>query len=127
MSENEAREDVHERIEELREKIRYHDHRYYALDQPEITDKEYDELFRELIALENENPELISPDSPTQRVGFPAIGKFASFFHEEKLLSLDNAMTEHEVFEFDRRVRKKLGNIASVEYVAEPKMDGLAV
>ncbi|MHC1729849.1 MAG: NAD-dependent DNA ligase LigA [Syntrophobacteraceae bacterium] len=121
------REGIRERIDELRRSISYHNYRYYALDQPEITDAEYDRLFRELITLEDENPELITADSPTQRVGFAPIEKFLPFRHEVPLLSLQNAMTTEEVLDFDRRVRKLLDYSEDVEYVAEPKMDGLAV
>jgi DNA ligase (NAD+) len=122
-----ATEDTHARIEELRQQIAHHNYRYYALDEPEISDAEYDRIFKELIALENENPELITPDSPTQRVGFAPIEKFLPFPHEVPLLSLENAMTEEEVIEFDRRVRRFLNYDGKIEYVAEPKMDGLAV
>lgn len=119
--------EIHARIEELRRLIDYHNYRYYALDQPEISDAEYDRLFRELVALETENPEFLTPDSPTQRVGFAPIEKFQPFPHEVPLLSLENAMTPEEVLEFDRRVRKLLDVAGDIEYVAEPKMDGLAV
>ncbi|MFZ2446566.1 MAG: NAD-dependent DNA ligase LigA [Syntrophobacteraceae bacterium] len=119
--------DIPARIDELRRQIAYHNHRYYALDQPEVSDAEYDRLFAELVALENENPELITPDSPTQRVGFAPIEKFLPFPHEIPLLSLENAMTESDVLEFEGRVRKLLDYDGDIEYVAELKMDGLAV
>lgn len=121
------KEDIRDKIEELRRTISYHNYRYYALDEPEISDAEYDRVFRELIALEDDNPELITPDSPTQRVGFAPIEKFLPFRHEVPLLSLQNAMNPEEVLDFDRRVRKLLSLGEDVEYVAEPKMDGLAV
>lgn len=121
------KDEIRARIEELRKLLDYHNYRYYALDSPEISDAEYDRLFKELVHLENDNPELITPDSPTQRVGFAAIEKFAPFYHEVPLLSLENAMTDEEVLEFDRRVRKLLEYDSDTEYVAEPKMDGLAV
>lgn len=121
------KEDVRARIDELRERINYHNYRYYALDDPEITDREYDQLFRELVDLETGYPELITPDSPTQRVGFAPIEKFLPFHHEVPLLSLENAMTTGEALDFDRRVKKLLGVEGKVEYVAELKMDGLAV
>lgn len=120
-------EEIRSRIEELRTQLDYHNYRYYALDQPEISDAEYDRFFKELVYLESQNPELITPDSPTQRVGFPAIEKFAPFYHEVPLLSLENAMSTEEVVEFDRRVRKFLNSDTDSEYVAELKMDGLAV
>jgi len=119
--------EVRSRIEALRDLIRYHNYRYYALDDPEVSDAEYDALFRELLALEKAHPELLTPDSPTQRVGFPPLDKFQPFEHAVPMLSLENAMTEAEVIEFDGRVRKLLGHSGDVAYVAEPKMDGLAV
>lgn len=121
------KEDVVARIEDLRKLIDFHNYRYYALDQPEISDAEYDKIFRELVDLENRNPELITPDSPTQRVGFAPIDKFLPFRHEIPLLSLENAMNTQEALDFDRRVRKLLGTSLQVDYVAELKMDGLAV
>ncbi len=121
------KDDIRDKIEELRRNLSYHNYRYYALDQPEISDAEYDRIFRELVALEDDNPELITPDSPTQRVGFAPIEKFLPFRHEVPLLSLQNAMNPEEVLDFDRRVRKLLNLGEDVEYVAEPKMDGLAV
>ncbi len=123
----ENNDDSRARIEELRRLIDYHNYRYYALDQPEISDAEYDRLFRELVILETENPEFLTPDSPTQRVGFAPIEKFQPFPHEVPLLSLENAMAPEEVLEFDRRIRKLLDVAGDIEYVAEPKMDGLAV
>ncbi len=120
-------EAVRERIVDLRKLIDYHNYRYYALDQPEISDADYDKIFRELVGLEEQNPELITPDSPTQRVGFAPIDKFLPFRHEVPLLSLENAMNTEEVLDFDRRVHKLLGHESNVDYVAELKMDGLAV
>ncbi len=121
------KEDISARIKDLRRLIDYHNYRYYALDQPEISDAEYDRIFRELVHLENRNPELITPDSPTQRVGFAPIEKFLPFRHEIPLLSLENAMNTQEALDFDRRVRKLLGTGQIIDYVAELKMDGLAV
>ncbi len=121
------KEDVFARIEELRRLIDYHNYRYYALDRPEISDADYDNLFRELVDLENTHPELITPDSPTQRVGFAPIEKFLPFRHEAPLLSLENAMNTEEALDFDRRVQKLLGTNRNIDYVAEQKMDGLAV
>ncbi|MCU0587644.1 MAG: NAD-dependent DNA ligase LigA [Syntrophobacteraceae bacterium] len=122
-SEAEARR----RIEDLRDRIRHHNYRYHALDAPEVSDAEYDALFRELTALEAAHPELRTPDSPTQRVGFPPLDKFLPFEHSVPMLSLENAMNEAEILELDGRVRKLLGLSGEVSYVAEPKMDGLAV
>ena len=120
-------EDVFSKIADLRRLIDYHNYRYYALDLPEIDDADYDRLFRELVDLENEHPELVTPDSPTQRVGFAPIEKFLPFHHEAPLLSLENAMNIEEALDFDRRVRKLLATDSDIEYVAELKMDGLAV
>lgn len=114
------------RILQLRDEINYHNYRYYVLDTPEIPDAEYDRLLRELQQLESEHPELITPDSPTQRVGAEPIKAFGQVKHKIPMLSLDNAFSDDKVSDFDRRVREKL-NIDAVEYVAEPKLDGLAI
>ncbi len=118
---------VEAEMELLREEIRRHDYLYYALDAPEISDGEYDELYRRLARLEAAHPQWVPPDSPTRRVGSPPLEKFIPFKHDIPMLSLGNAMVESEVKAFDQRVRKALGDIAFVEYIAEPKMDGLAV
>jgi DNA ligase (NAD+) len=122
-----SKDDIQSRIEDLRQQIVHHNYQYYALDQPEVSDAEYDRIFNELISLENENPELITADSPTQRVGFAPIEKFLPFRHEMPMLSLENAMTAGDVIEFEQRIRRFLDHDGSIEYVAEPKMDGLAV
>ena len=117
-----------ERIDELRRLIRYHEGRYYVLDDPEITDAEFDELMRELERLESENPDLVSPDSPTQRVSGRVAAGFASVDHAEPMLSLDNAYSVEELSAFDERVRKGLSESAgSITYVAELKIDGLSI
>jgi DNA ligase (NAD+) len=116
-----------DRINELREQINYHNYRYYVLDNPEIPDAEYDRLLRELQDLEAEHPELITPDSPTQRVGAAPLKEFGEVRHEIPMLSLANAFSEEELNDFDRRVRERLGDDAAVEYAAEPKLDGLAI
>ncbi len=113
-----------ERIKELREKINYHNYRYYVLDQPEISDYEYDMLMRELIELEEKYPELKTPDSPSQRVGGEPLKEFEPFTHVVPMLSLANAFSEGELRDFDRRVREAVGD---VEYVVELKIDGLSV
>lgn len=118
--------DVRHRIEELRKQINHHNYRYYVLDAPLIPDAEYDRLLRELQTLEEQHPELITPDSPTQRVGAGPLKKFGAVTHEVPMLSLANAFSEQEVLDFDRRVRERLATEA-VEYSAEPKLDGLAV
>lgn len=118
-----------ERIDELRRLIRHHEERYYVLNDPEIADVEFDALLKELERLEAENPDLVAPDSPTQRVsGRPAAG-FATVHHAEPMLSLDNAYTEEELQAFDERVRRGLGAAAgeAIEYVAELKIDGLSI
>jgi DNA ligase (NAD+) len=115
------------RLAELRRQIRYHNYRYYALDDPIISDADYDQLLRELQDLERVYPEWVTADSPTQRVGFAPLEKFLPFRHAIPMLSLENAMNEGDVLDFDRRVKKLLELSAETEYVAEPKMDGLAV
>ncbi|MEP7312288.1 MAG: NAD-dependent DNA ligase LigA [Pseudomonadota bacterium] len=116
-----------QRAAKLRELLERHSYRYHVLDDPEVSDAEYDALLRELQALERENPELITPDSPTQRVGAAPSAAFATVRHAAPMLSLDNAFTAPDVIDFDRRVRERLGGVDSVEYMAEPKLDGLAV
>jgi DNA ligase (NAD+) len=115
-----------QRAASLRTELHHHNHRYYVLDDPEITDAEYDRLFRELQALESRYPELRTPDSPTQRVGAVPGEGFVEARHLVPMRSLGNARTEADIRDFDRRIRKDLG-IDAVTYVAEPKLDGLAV
>ena len=119
--------DIKKRIEELREKINYHNHCYYVLDNPEISDSQYDDLFKELLNLETKHPELLTPDSPTQRVGAPPLEEFPKFIHSSPLLSLEDAFDENEAMEFDERIKKLLKRNDDIEYVAELKIDGLAV
>ncbi len=113
-------------IEKLRSLIRHHDYLYYVLNEPEISDEEYDTLVRKLEDLEKKNPELITPDSPTQRVGGTPAEHFPSFTHSRPMLSLSNAFSIAEIREFDQRIRKGLG-LENVEYVGELKIDGVAV
>src|SRR5437879_8387046 len=113
-------------IEELREQLRHHENLYYVLDQPEISDAEYDALMRKLKALEDAHPELLTPDSPTQRVGGKPREGFVKVAHSSPMLSLDNALNETEMREFDRRVRDLLRG-EPYEYVAELKLDGLSM
>jgi DNA ligase (NAD+) len=122
-----ASEAIRKRIEKLREEIEYHNYRYYILDQPEISDAQYDRLMRELQKLEEQYPELRSPNSPTQRVGASPLEEFEIVRHTIPMLSLANAFDETEARDFDKRVKKFLGSSAEVTYVAEPKLDGLAV
>jgi DNA ligase (NAD+) len=113
-------------VDALRHRIRYHDHRYYQLHDPEISDAEYDALFRRLEALEAEHPDLVTPDSPTQRVGAAPSTEFRTLPHAVPMLSLQNLTSAEELAEFDERVRRLLGRDA-VAYVCEPKLDGVAL
>jgi DNA ligase (NAD+) len=123
------------RIPELKTEIARNDYRYYVLDDPDLPDAEYDKLMIELRALEAQYPDLITPDSPTQRVSGEPVAAFGVVTHKVPMLSLDNAFTDEDVLGFDRRIRERLGgsdaeaNLATtnLEYVAEPKLDGLAV
>jgi DNA ligase (NAD+) len=114
------------RASELRELLARHNRHYYELDEPLIPDAEYDRLFRELLALESEFPELVASDSPTRRVGGAVSGGFAEVVHGMPMLSLDNAFSDQDVLDFDRRVRERLGTDVVV-YCAEPKLDGVAI
>ncbi|HJU11324.1 MAG TPA: NAD-dependent DNA ligase LigA [Candidatus Binataceae bacterium] len=113
--------------ESLREQINHHNYRYYVLDDPEITDAEYDRLMRRLEELEQAHPEVRTPDSPTQRVGAAPSQEFGVVRHRRMMLSLGNAMNAEEMIEFDRRIKRFLRNEGDIEYVAEVKLDGLAV
>jgi DNA ligase (NAD+) len=115
------------RAAELRAQIAQHDHRYYVLDDPLVPDAEYDRLMLELRALEAAHPELITPDSPTQRVSGTPSGGFGEVVHRVPMLSLDNAFSEEDVRAFDRRIHERLAVTGDLDYVAEPKLDGLAV
>jgi DNA ligase (NAD+) len=114
------------RVVQLRTELEQHNYRYYLLDDPSIPDAEYDKLFRELQALEAQHPELLTSDSPTQRVGVDPLKTFVEVPHRTPMLSLNNAFSEEEVRAFDARIGEALG-IANVEYAVEPKFDGLAV
>ncbi|MCX7192219.1 MAG: NAD-dependent DNA ligase LigA [Proteobacteria bacterium] len=117
---------VKERIAALRSEIERHNYRYYVLDEPVIPDAEYDKLFRELQTLESNHPELLTPDSPTLRVGSAPLKSFAEVAHRTPMLSLNNAFSEEDVRAFDARIREAL-DIATVEYAVELKFDGLAI
>ena len=121
-----APEEAARRARTLREQLEEHNYRYYVLDQPVISDAEYDRLMRELRELERRYPELVTPDSPTQRVGAAARTEFGAVRHVVAMLSLDNAFSEEEVAEFDRRVRERL-SVEEVLYHAAPKFDGLSL
>jgi DNA ligase (NAD+) len=113
-------------VQKLRAQLERHNYQYYVLDQPLVSDAEYDSLFRELQQLESEHPELASPDSPTQRVGAAPLPQFEQFTHRTPMLSLNNAFSAEEVAAFDKRVCESL-RTDKVEYLAEPKFDGLAI
>lgn len=116
-----------ERVRRLRTEIEHHNYRYFVLDDPEIPDSAYDQLLRELREIEAKHPELITPDSPTQRVGAEPLGHFGEVRHEVPMLSLDNAFESADIDAFDRRIHERLGDPQDVEYACEPKLDGLAV
>ena len=120
------KENIKNKIQELIEKISTFDYQYYVLDNPSISDFEYDKIFKLLVDLENKNPELIRPDSPSQRVGGKALDSFESVIHRQAMLSLNNAFEEDELIAFDKRIKDDIG-IDEVEYAVEPKFDGLAI
>jgi DNA ligase (NAD+) len=118
--------DILAKLVALRDEIRRHDYLYYVKDRPEISDSQYDLLFRELVELEQAYPELVTPDSPTQRVGAPPLAELLKVHHEQPMLSLDSIVDQGEVQAFDQRMKREL-ETTSVEYSAEPKFDGLSV
>ncbi|MFH0777032.1 MAG: NAD-dependent DNA ligase LigA [Candidatus Eisenbacteria bacterium] len=122
-----TKREAREELKKLREKIAHHDYRYYVLDSPEISDAGYDRLMSRLDEIETRFPELVTPDSPSQRVGAAALKIFREVRHSLPMLSLSNAFGEDEIVDFDERVRKVLGKDAVTQYVGEPKLDGLAV
>jgi DNA ligase (NAD+) len=126
MSSGAGEEAVKKYIEDLRRKIHYHNYRYYVLDEPEISDAEYDRLFQELEELERKHPELVTPDSPTQRIGAKPLEEFGTYEHSIPMLSLKSVLAVEEVMDFDERVRRMLVS-EGIEYVVEPKIDGLAM
>ncbi|MFH1454261.1 MAG: NAD-dependent DNA ligase LigA [Armatimonadota bacterium] len=117
---------INKQIEELKSKINYHNYRYYVLDNPEVTDLEYDKLFRKLKELEDKHPQYKTTDSPTLRVGSAPVTSFGTVIHKTPMLSLDNAFNEEEILAFDKRVKKNL-NKDEIDYCVELKLDGLAV
>lgn len=122
-----ASEDIKQEVESLRERIRRHDYLYYVLDSPGISDEEYDRLLHRLQEMEKTWPDLVTSDSPTQRVGAPPRDDFGSVTRSVPMLSLANAFNEQEVVEFDERIRRLLGTEDEIEYLAEPKLDGIGV
>ena len=119
-------EELKKRLEELKEQIRENDYQYYVLDDPQISDYEYDKLMQKLLDIEKAHPELLTADSPSQRVGGEALSEFPPYTHRNPLLSLGNSYNEEDLREFDRRVKSDLG-VDTVEYVVEYKIDGLSV
>ncbi|MFZ9756136.1 MAG: DNA ligase LigA-related protein, partial [Bacteroidia bacterium] len=118
--------DAQQRMQELSQVLTDHNYRYYVLDEPSISDREFDQLLAELQALERLYPQWVSPDSPTQKVGGQAIEGFQTVPHKRRMLSLGNTYTLEEVAEFDQRIRKATG-IEHIEYSCELKIDGLAI
>jgi DNA ligase (NAD+) len=121
-----AHSDILARLIALRDEIRHHDYLYYVKDRPEISDSQYDRLFRELVELEQAHPELRTPNSPSQRVGAPPRQELVKVPHKQPMLSLDSIVEQSEVRAFDQRIKREL-EVLSVEYSAEPKFDGLSV
>jgi DNA ligase (NAD+) len=118
---------IKKRLKQLQTELNEHNYRYYVLDNPTISDQQYDHLFRELQELEQQNPHLITPDSPTQRVGATPSKEFAEVKHDTPMLSLENAFTETELIAFNQRVRQRLKTSDNIEYACEPKLDGVAI
>jgi DNA ligase (NAD+) len=118
---------IPKRIEELRQALHRHNYRYYVLDDPEISDAEYDRMMQALIKLETDYPELSSPDSPSLRVGSPPLEKFETVEHSLPMLSLENGFNDSDIMEFDRRISRNLNIDGEIIYTAEPKLDGVAV
>ncbi|MBU0986582.1 MAG: NAD-dependent DNA ligase LigA, partial [Proteobacteria bacterium] len=118
---------VSQRADDLRRTLHRHNYRYYVLNDPEVSDAQYDRLMQELIALEAAYPDLKHPDSPTSRVGAPPLSSFETVAHTIPMLSLDNGFSDNDVFEFDRRIKKLLNTEHEIVYTAEPKLDGVAV
>ena len=127
MAQRHAHTDPQRRMEQLREQLRHHEYLYYVLDSPEIDDLAYDALLRELMAIEAEHPEWVTPESPTQRVGGKVAEGFSKVPHSRPMLSLDNVNSEEELREWDRRVRELAGARAAIDYVCEYKLDGLSM
>src|ERR1051325_11435251 len=122
-----SKESIRKEILYLREEIDKHNYRYHVLDDPLVSDAQYDELFQKLQRLEKEHPEFATPDSPTQRVGAAPLEKFPTVRHTLPMLSLNNAHDRDDMTEFDERIRRFLKTSEPIEYMVEPKIDGLAV
>ncbi len=120
------RAEAKKKVHELREKLSQHDHLYYGLAKPEISDQEYDKLYRELVDFEKKFTDLVTPESPTQRVGVELVGGFQTVKHQIPMLSLDNAFNENEVLEWDERLQKLIGTMEH-NFIVEPKVDGVSL
>jgi DNA ligase (NAD+) len=120
-------ENIKKKIDKLRENISFHAYRYYDLDDPLVSDSEYDQLFQELLKLEELHPELVTPDSPSQRVGGKPLSQFRTVPHTVPMLSLENALNDEELRDFEERIKRFLKTDETISYMAEPKLDGLAV
>ena len=120
-------EQIKTNLRDLRNNLNFHSHRYYVLDDPVISDQEYDRLFQELLKIEARYPDLVTPDSPSQRVGGALLSKFQSVEHTYPMLSLENAFSDSDLLDFEERIRRFLKIFTPISYVAEPKLDGLAV
>jgi DNA ligase (NAD+) len=118
---------VEKKIEKLRQQLRYHAYQYYVLDDPDVPDAEYDRLYNELLALEKANPDLVTSDSPTQRVGSIPLAAFEQIQHQMPMLSLDNVFNEDDLRAFNQRIKDRLKTEEDIEFTAEPKLDGLAI
>jgi DNA ligase (NAD+) len=127
MAQEKPSPEVMSRVIDLREQLNYHNYRYYVLDDPVVSDAEFDRLLQELTRLEEQYPELVTPDSPTQRVGATPLTKFATVPHRQPMLSLENAFSDAEAREFDERLKRFLRTTEDFHYVLEPKMDGCAI
>ncbi|RYY04048.1 MAG: NAD-dependent DNA ligase LigA [Gammaproteobacteria bacterium] len=127
MSKNSSSADISTELEQLRSEINHHNYRYHSLDEPEVSDAEYDRLMQRLKGIEAEHPELITPDSPTQRVGSLPLSAFVTVVHETPMLSLDNAFSDEDLIAFNKRVQDRLKSKDEIEFACELKLDGIAV
>ena len=127
MSKNSSSADISTELEQLRSEINHHNYRYHSLDEPEVSDAEYDRLMQRLKDIEAEHPELITPDSPTQRVGSLPLSAFVTVVHETPMLSLDNAFSDEDLIAFNKRVQDRLKSKDEIEFACELKLDGIAV
>ena len=113
--------------QKLKAELNRHAHQYYVLDEPVVTDSEYDRLMQQLLHIEQEHPEWVEADSPSQRIGGVVLKEFSQVQHEMPMLSLDNAFSDDELEAFDQRIKDRLKSSAGIEYACEPKLDGIAV